>query len=213
MADLTSHIIELNNIQHRAKQLTSACSSLSVLLAEEANRLDRHDQIRLLRDLSSSISQQMNEVKQSENISSYAESKVNLTKSWLQFAAGGILKMTSSSQPLQNLADDLLTNPLYEKRSFGKVLVRIGPKGVPEDVEAISISQLARESHREEAQVIKGILSRGYLLLSEEDFSLLITNLMHRIQTGSIMLPVAGNKLGELTTHSQSEWQAMKIRT
>ncbi len=211
MEDLTAYITQVNNLQLQAMQLTSTCLSLDVLFAEEAKSLDRHDQIILLRELSSFVSQQMIEVKQTENVSSYVESKANLTLSWLQFAAGGILKMTSSSKPLQALADDLLINPLYEKRPFGKVLVRIGPKGVPEDVVIISVSRLARESHRKEAQVIEKMRSQGYLLLSEEAFSLLITNLMDRIQKGNLVLPVASSQLAELTTPSLSEWRAVKM--
>jgi hypothetical protein len=211
MEDLTSYITEVNNIQHQAKQLTSICLSFNVLFVEEAIRLDCHDQIMLLRELSSSISQQMNEVKRTENASSYGESKANMTMSLFQFAAGGILKMTSSSKPLQALADDLLTKPLYEKRPFGNVLVRVGPKGVPDDVGVISVSRLARESHRNEAQVIEEMRSQGYLLLTEEAFSLLITNLMGGIEKGDMALPVVGNKLAELTTPSLSEWRAVKI--
>jgi len=200
MEDLTLYITEVNNVKHRAKQLTSACLSLNVLFAGEAKRLNCHDQIMLLRELSSSISQQVNDAKQTEDASSYAESKANLTMSLFQFAAGGILKMTSNSKSLRAFGDDLLTKPLYEKRPFGDVLVRVGPKGVPDDVGVISVSRLARESHRGEAQVIEGMQSQGYLLFSEEAFSLLIINLTNGIQRGSIILPVVGNKLAELTT-------------
>jgi len=49
----------------------------------------------------------------------------------------------------------------------------IGPRGLPDDVKAVSVSQSARDSNRPEPEIVKKLQENGYLLLSEEAFSLL----------------------------------------
>ena len=97
-------------------------------------------------------------------------------------------------------ASNFLQSVSTEKLPFGNVLVGIGPKGLPEGVEVISISQLARESKRTESEVISQLRENGYLLLSEEAFSRLIDRLIIDVKEGRLLLPISREKLSETRT-------------
>ena len=71
----------------------------------------------------------------------------------------------------------------------------VGPKGLPDDVKAVSISQSARDSNRPESEIVKRLQENGYLLLTEEAFSLLIERLVDSVRMGKLHLPVSRDKL------------------
>jgi hypothetical protein len=69
---------------------------------------------------------------------------------------------------------------------------------MPEDVQVVSISRLARASKREESEVINELQGRGCLLFSEKAFSLFIDKLAPDVQEGRLDLPVFREKLMEI---------------
>ena len=89
-------------------------------------------------------------------------------------------------------------SPANKECPFGLVLICIGLNGLPDDVGVVSISQLARESRRQEHEVINGLEKRGYLLLNKESFSLLIDRLVRGVREGRLRLPVSREKLSEI---------------
>lgn len=199
MEGLTPHNTHLKNLHHQAGRLTSAGLSLITLFAEEANRLNREDEASRLKALCSSIRQQLDLAKRSEDSASYAHSKANLIFSLGGLAASGIIKMTSDDKLLLAISGRLFNNPAGKQCPFGMVLICIGPKGLPDDVGVVSISELARESNREESKVINDLQERGYLLLNEKTFSLLIDRLVADVREGRLRLPISREKLSQIT--------------
>jgi len=127
-------------------------------------------------------------------------------------AVGGIIKVTSKDKGLLAFSDHLLRNLGDKERPFGTILVCIGPKGLPDDVGVISISELARESNREESEVISKLREGGHLLFSEEAFSRLIDRLTTDVQEGRLLLPVPTEKLAEIRTTSWVKLETEKPR-
>ena len=117
----------------------------------------------------------------------------------------GAIKMVSKNKQLSAFSDHLLKNLAGKQRPFGMVLVCIGPKGLPDDARVVSISRLARESNREESEVINELQERGYLLFSEEAFPLLIDKLIDGVLEGRLLLPISAEKLSEIRTTSYLE--------
>jgi len=169
---LTTHGTYLKNLLRQARRLTSSAFSLSAIFAEEANRLSREDEASRLRALYYAIVVQLDRVKWSETSASHGYSQADLIISLGGLALGAIVKRISKNERLSAFADYLLENPTSKERPFGMVLVCIGPKGLPDGVEVVPISRLARESDRQECDVINELQQRGYLLFSEEAFSL-----------------------------------------
>ena len=204
MESLKAFQDHLENLQHQARKLTSAGLSLTHLFAEEAKRLSREDEASRLRALYRAVVEQLEQVKRNEGSASYAHSQVNLEVSLISLAMAAGRAMVSKNNRLLRISDSLKSVGI-EKLPFGNVLVCIGPKGLPEDVEVISISRLARESKRLESDVINELQKRGYLLFSKEAFSLLNDKLVDDIREGRLRLPISREKLFEI--RASGEWK------
>jgi len=200
MEGLTPRITILKNLRYQARKLTSSVLSLTNLFAEEASRLNRRDEASRLEGLRFSIRQQLDWAKRSEDAASYGYSQADLIVSLGGLAVGGAIKMLSKNKALSAFSDYLLTGHAGKRRPFGTVLVYIGPKGLPDDVGIVSISRLARESDREESQVINELRECGYLLLSEKAFPPLIDKLINDVLEGRLLLPISTEKLAEIKT-------------
>jgi hypothetical protein len=192
MESLKSFHDHLENLQHQVRKLTSAGLSLTALFAEEAKRLGREDEASRLRASYHAVVEQLEQVKRGEGSESYAQSQVNMKVSLIALGMSAGIK----------------------KLPFGNVLVCIGPRGLPEDVEVVSISRLARESKRLESDVVNELRMRGCMLLSAEAFSLLIDRLIDGVLEGWLILPISMEKLPEIKTSSlfkpeaqKSEWE------
>jgi hypothetical protein len=199
---LTPNSAYLKNLRHQARKLAAASLSLSNLFAQEAVRLDRGDQASRLEALYFSIRQQLDGAKRNEDAASCADSEVNLKVSLGKLVVGGAIKMVSENKRLLAFSDYLLKGLGGEQRPFGTVLICVGPRGMPDDVQVVSVSRLARESNREESEVINELRIRGCLLFSEEAFSLLINRLTHDVREGRLSLPISTEKLTETKTSS-----------
>jgi hypothetical protein len=192
----------VKNLYHRAKKLTSTSLSLVTIFDKEANRLSREDEASRLRALYFSIRRQLYWTKSNEGAASYAHSQANLRISLIALGMRAAIAIVSNNKQLSAISDHLLGNPGNEQRPFGRVLVCIGPEGLPDDAGVVSISQLAREANRLESGVINELREHGYLLLSENAFSLLIDRLIDDIREGRLLLPISREKLSEITASS-----------
>ena len=201
----------LENLQRKAKSLTATGLALTNLFAEEASRLNRWDEASQLRTLYFSIRRQLDWVKSSEDAASYGYSQANLIVSLGGLAVGGMIKMASKNKQLSAFADYLLKSPTNKERPFGLVLICIGSKGLPDDAEVVSISQLARESNREESEIINKLQKGGYLLFSEKAFSLLVDRLVDDVREGRLRLPISRAKLSEITASGELKPEAKNL--
>ena len=91
-------------------------------------------------------------------------------------------------------------------------MVYIGSRGLPDDVQVVSISELARESNRQEYVVIRELREEGCLLYNEADFSLLIDRVVSDIREGRLCLPVSIEKLSSLYMPRQGGKVIFKIK-
>lgn len=198
MADLTYLDTYIKNLRNQAARLTETALSLISVFAEEANRLNRKDAASRLKALYSSIRQQLHQVMRSEDAAEYGRSQADMISSLGVLALVGIVKRVSRNKRLSSFADYLLESPNNKERPFGNVLVCIGPRGLPDDVRVVPISRLARESNREESEVINELQEHGYLLHSEKAFSLLIEKLIDDVEEGRLRLPVSLERLSKV---------------
>jgi len=200
----------LKALLSRARRLNSSALPLSAIFTEEADRLSRLDEASRLKASYSFISQQLGWAKRDEDAASYSHSQANLIASLGGLAVGSLIKIASRNKQLSASADYLLKGLSNKERPFGLVLIGIGPKGLPDGAEVISISQLARDSNQEEAEVINKLREGGYLLFNEKAFSLLIDRLIEDIREGQLRLPVSREKLSEIIASGESNLELRK---
>ena len=159
----------LQNLRVRAGKLASAAESLATLLEQEAIRLKRGDEVARLKALRVAIARRIESARSEENSASSRYEKIRAIRSVAGFVTGLIAK--TNNDGLEIISHALIQPPVDGKPPFGTVLVRIGPGGVPEDVDVVSVSRLARDSRREQFRVIQDLKKAQNLLLTEENFS------------------------------------------
>lgn len=160
---------------------------LSTLLEDGDIRLKRGDQVARLRALQAAVVGDMENALQNERIAGYNYSELKSIRQTTGVVTGLFSKTNKDLAGI--ISNALLGHPTAGEPTFGTVLVRIGPGDVPDDVRVVSISRLARESHRKESEVIAEIQKAEYRLLTEKKFTGLISWLAEEILTGRLNLP------------------------
>ena len=202
MEGLTPNSACLKNLRYQVRKLTAVGLSLSNLFAEEAGRLNQRDEASRLEALYFSIRQQLDRAKRDEDIASYEYSKAKLIVSLGRLAVGGTIKMVSKNKELQAFSDHLLNSLGGEQRPFGMVLICVGPRGMPDDVQVVSISRLARESNQEESEVINELQRHGWCFGCNNRVRSQRKNTQCDVQEGRLLLPISTEKLTETKTSS-----------
>ncbi len=72
---------------------------------------------------------------------------------------------------------------------FGRVLVAVGPKGVPDGFQVFNISSMARAEGTSELVVEKRLVAQGKLLLTPKAFEQRVAWLASEVLAGNINLP------------------------
>ena len=185
----------LEDLRSKTKALVEGASSLNRLFQKEATSLKREDGASTLRAVYRTIVEQLQDLKRIEISASLGHSQANL----VLFPVGLAFTAIFSKNNRQSAVMDYLRRgPEDRYRPFGTVMVCVGPKGLPDDVKAVSISQSARDSNRPEPEIGKRLQENGYLLFTEEAFSLLIERLVDSVRVGKLHLPVSSDKLMDI---------------
>ena len=195
MDDLKPLHSQLEGLQSETKNLTKTSLALNTLFAREKTRIKWKDEASNLGAIYRAIVEQFQRLKEVEASASLGHSQAKL----VLFPIGLVVTTMIAKENRLSAMEDYLLKAKADKQPFGLVMVRIGPKGLPDDVEVVSISQLARESHRPQPEIMNELQDDGYLLFTEETFSLLIDRLIADVCEGKLRLPVSRDKLAEIT--------------
>jgi hypothetical protein len=195
MESMKSFHDHLENLQSQAKKLTESGLALNSIFDQEEIRLKREDEVSSLRAVYRAVVEQLQRLERTEASVELGHSQGDLI---LSLGGLAVAAMFSKSNRLSAMRDYLLREPTDRQQPFGLVMVCIGPKGLPDDVRDVSISQLARESNRLESQIINKLRGDGYLLFSQEAFSALIDRLIGDVREGRRSLPISRDKLAEI---------------
>ena len=200
MEGLDSFDACLKNLHHQAGVLARAAVSLGESFEVEAERLRREDTAKHLKAIYVTIAQALQWSRWAEDAARHEYTKQNLTFSLIGLGAQIFLALTTKNHPATKLVGHVFDTDADKKRPFGTVMVWVGPKGVPDDIGIVSISELARDSNRPEIEIIQKLREGGYLLFTQEAFSSLIDKLVIDVREGRLELPVSSDKLSELGT-------------
>jgi len=170
MAGLDSVRTNLKNIHDHAQMLTSTTISLSQSFEAESIRLKRQEAVYRLKLIRTTILGDLERARGLESAARYAQIKgdavISLTSGAIKLLTGAL----TDNQRTRNFVNDVFGTSAHDKPTFGTVMVCVGPKGLPGDTRAISVSELARKSKRLEADVTRELREKGDLILSEETF-------------------------------------------
>ena len=167
-----------------------AGEELASALASTANDLTRRDQATCLRSLKTEV---LAEVKCFLDIESSAKSgftKAKLINVPLTFFITALSEDLLHHKNPAEKARKAAVETLSKKLPFGTVVIAIGKGGIPEDVEVVPISALARKSKTTEAKVRTTVIGRGYLLITSKAFATTIDKIEKLVQDGVLSLPL-----------------------
>lgn len=187
----------LEDLWQRSSELALAAESLAALFEEGAIRLSRKDQVARLKALRSGILERLERAKGRETAAGTGHSLASTVDSLFRLGAG-LITMTQENATMQAISRQLLARPTGNEPTFGTVLICVGPGGIPEHVDVVSISRVARESKRDEREVMDTLRAGGNLLFTAEAFSYLIDTLSDGILKGVLILPVSSEKVSQI---------------
>ena len=194
MEGLESFHAYVKNLCHQAGILAEAAVSLSKSFEIEADRLTREDGAHRLKAIHAAVVEKLEWSKRLESAASYGYTKASLPFS----IAGSIAKIivaATENQRARNFVNQVFDTDADKKRPYGTVMVCVGPRGLPDDVRVVSISELARERNLSESEIIQKLQKGGCLLFSQETFSRLIDKLVIDVREDRLHLPIPIEKL------------------
>ena len=186
---------QLRNSRYQADKLAETGSALDDMFAGEGTHLKRHDEASLLSATYGAVAERLQQLRDLELSASRGHSQANLALSLVESAVTAIV---SKGNRLSAVADCLINGPTSRKQPFGLVMAYIGPRGLPEDTGAVSISQQAREANQPELEIMNRLRDAGFLLFSQEEFSRLIDRVANDVRAGTLHLPIARDRLAEI---------------
>ena len=210
MEDLESFHAYLKNLRHQAGILAEAAVSLSKSFEAEADRLTREDGAQRLMSIHAAVAEELQRARWLEGSASYGYNKAKLAFSLTGSIVKIIAAATTENQRARDFVNHVFDTGAHKTRPYGTVMVCVGPKGLPDDVRVVSISELARESNRPESETIQELRKRGYLLFNQEAFSRLIDKLVIDVREGRLHLPIPIETLTGVETlrleDKRAEW-------
>jgi len=176
----------------------AAGEELDAVFAHTATRLARHDQAARLQSLKSKVLDDVKFLLDAESSAKSGFIEGRSISAPLSFAIGGLVGMFLHHENPIETGLNTASSTLRKKLPFGTVLVAIGQGGLPDDVKAISLSALARQSGTTESAMRKAIVIKGYLLMTPEGFAAMMDGIEHLVLDGSLSLPVSLNKVKKI---------------
>ncbi|MDO8491366.1 MAG: hypothetical protein Q7T04_05060 [Dehalococcoidia bacterium] len=196
MEGVTGFGLKLQKVRSHLVQQGQAIVALQEALVGESEHLRRLDQAQSIREMRSQVVRKIEALMHSESAASAASGTAALIGSGASFLLGAIAAAASGSREHPLVVGTRMANAVLEnKEPYGSVLVAVGPRGVPDDVNVISVSQWARESGRSEAAVEAALKARGQLLMTPDAFNRLMDSLEHGVLGGNVVLPVSAKNL------------------
>ena len=147
----------------QVREQASTLEPLGDVFAQEAKRIFRHDQVRRLRSLKNRVLSEVDNIQRKETSASLGFTTATLVTSMVDFALGGLVAAVVRNRRMLSIGAYLAESALTKTAPFDTVAVAVGPSGLPDDVEAISLSHFARELDRLESDIEATLRTNGYL--------------------------------------------------
>lgn len=185
----------LADIKHQLRRQKAIVEELGQVLPPNVQSVLRFDQAIILDELKARVMREVEDAHMTEVLASKEFSKRQCIGGIVGFTAGTIFAAIDGRENPVSRGINVLQSTINEKAPFNTVLVAIGKNGLPDDVTVVPISALARQSNRNESEIMGNFAKDGYLLLDSWQFTRLIDNLKSKVLDGSTLLPMNVEKV------------------
>jgi len=153
-------------ISEEVTYLNDAFIELDNLINKEAEYLQRQERACKINELESRLVSEINRIKHEERSSEYSFNTSKVYSGILGLAVGGIVGVVLKQESPFSLGYKLYSKELEKKAGFSTVMMALKEGDKLEDIEAIAISRLARESKTTEADIMSSLERQGYSLMT-----------------------------------------------
>ena len=196
MDNMTPCRERVEELRSLVRSQEDALHALEKAFSQEAEHLRRHDQARCLDALEARVAQEAAHIRHMETLASLGHNTATLFSGLPVFALGSLAAAAlHTKEHSLSIGAKLATRSFTRTETFGTVVVAVGPKGIPDGVSVVSLSQYARELDMSESQVIAIVKERGYRLMTPEEFLSALDELKKRVLKEVLTLPAASARL------------------
>jgi len=190
----------IQTMQSELGEQVIAVKELAVAITESERQIGRRDQVTRLHILKSRVRREVEDIERMESAALSSANKSALLGGGIAFSLGSLFMAAVGRKDAFSDGARMAESVLARKIPFDTVLIAVGKGGLPEGLEAISLSRLARESSKSESEVEDSLKSNGYLLMTPEQFAELLDKMECGILDGSYSLPLTVDALSLLIT-------------
>ncbi len=163
---------DLDKIEQEVQSVKEAVCKLNCKFVEEANFIRRTDRISALEELKERLFKEIDSILDAEDTAKI-NFKFNKVLSGVSGFIGGAVgaAFVKRKDPLsigKEVGRELYKQKEAVKLCFGNIMAVTKDFNKPEDIQVVSISQIARERSMTEAMVIAGYKDNGYTVLTPE---------------------------------------------
>jgi len=133
-------------------------------------------------------------IKRIESAAQLGSTKGTLLEGGVTFTLSSLYSAAIGRKDALNNGARMAKSVLNREVPFGTVLIAVGKSGLPDDLEIVPVSRLARESNRSELEVETSLKYRGSLLITPDKFAKVLDKVECKILDGSVSLPIENHK-------------------
>jgi hypothetical protein len=157
-------------ITQEIQMLSAALNELKGLLDRSAESIWQRDQAATIQALRLRVAEEIKREESAEASASYGFNKASLISGVAGFILGGLIGVRRKDDNPLSLGAHLFSESLDRKEPFGALVVSFKDDKGLEGVQVIPVSRLARNRNSTELEVCSSLRAKGFLLLSPQQF-------------------------------------------
>ena len=166
MESITKGSDRLEGLHGRIKRQAAVVGELVEALAGREAELRCRDEAANIRRLKARVLSEVEEIRTMEATAARGHGAVSAIAGLGSLAIGSVVSAASGRRRPQQIGASVASRMLDRRMPFGSVMVVVGQEWIPEEVKAVSISRLARESGSSESAVMAGLRASGNRLMT-----------------------------------------------
>ena len=195
METVISHSQLVDSLRSRIDAEAKALSEIANLLAEEAERCRRADQARCIDALQNHVLWQVGKLQRAEESARMDFNMARPGRSMAKAVGTGLGAWLSHNTDPFCRGMEVLKKELDNTPPFGNVVVMVAPRAIPQRLEAISLSRMARESGKSESETVAALEAKGYRLGKPEILLAQLDKLREYVLSGAGALPITEGQI------------------
>ena len=190
MENMMAYRKKIEELRCQVRAMEETMEVINKAFAQEADHLCRYDQAQCLDELQARVAQKISyeELMESSASLRYTEARLISGVAKAVGATFGSLVRPTNENPLI-IGARYAADEWRKSAPFKTVAVAVGPKGIPEDVQTVSLSRVARETGKPESEVRAALEGRGYRIMTPDEFLWFLEKLKDQVLKGTATLP------------------------